>query len=78
MDLSIGAQVRLAGYVYDYMRIFDEGLAKALASSMTTHTPEALSRAVAVLAEAGCDEVFLVPSTADPVELDRTREALGL
>lgn len=26
---------------------------------------------------AGVDEVFLVPTTADPAELDRTREALG-
>jgi hypothetical protein len=27
---------------------------------------------------AGAHELFLVPTTADPVELDRTREALAI
>lgn len=76
--LGDGAEDRLRGYAYDYMRIFGEDLAKGVASMMATHTPEAVRAAVDAMATAGCDECFLVPTTVDPVELDRTREALGI
>jgi len=42
------------------------------------HTPAALREAMEAAREAGCDEFFLVPTTADPAELDRTRDALGI
>jgi hypothetical protein len=42
------------------------------------HTPEALRQAIDTAREVGCDEFFLVPTTADPSELGRTRDALGL
>jgi hypothetical protein len=45
---------------------------------LTMSTPSALAEAVATLEEVGCDELFLVPTTADVTELDRTREALGI
>ena len=76
--LGARAKDQLAGYVYDYLRIFDEGYAKIAADQALCFTPEALRRHVEAAAEAGCDEFFLVPTTADPDELDRTREALGL
>jgi hypothetical protein len=41
------------------------------------HSPAALREAIEVAQAVGCDEFFLVPTTADPHELDRTREALG-
>ena len=41
-------------------------------------SPAALADAVAGAEAAGCDELFLVPTTADVTELDRTREALGV
>jgi alkanesulfonate monooxygenase SsuD/methylene tetrahydromethanopterin reductase-like flavin-dependent oxidoreductase (luciferase family) len=76
--LGDGAEDRLRGYAYDYMRIFGEDLAKGVASMMATHTPDAVRAAVDAMASAGCDECFLVPTTVDPDELDRTREALGI
>ncbi|MCD9622962.1 LLM class flavin-dependent oxidoreductase [Rhabdothermincola salaria] len=76
--LGDGAADRLQSYCYDYMRIFDEGLARSMAEAMTCHTPEALRAAVDTCADLGCDELFLVPTTVDVTELDRTREALGL
>ena len=76
--LGDGAEDRLRGYAYDYMRIFGQDLAKGVASMMATHTPEAVRAAVDAMADAGCDECFLVPTTVDPDELDRTREALGI
>lgn len=76
--LGDGAEERLAGYCFDYMRIFDEGLARSMADAMTCHTPEALRAAVDTCAQMGCDELFLVPTTTDVTELDRTRDALGI
>lgn len=76
--LGPNAKDQLAGYIYDYMKIFDEGYAKHVASQAPVHTPAALREAMDAAREAGCDEFFLVPTSADPSELDRTREALGI
>lgn len=76
--LGDGASERLSGYCFDYMRIFDEGFARSMAETVTCNTPEALRDAVDTCAELGCDELFLVPTTVDATELDRTRDALGL
>jgi alkanesulfonate monooxygenase SsuD/methylene tetrahydromethanopterin reductase-like flavin-dependent oxidoreductase (luciferase family) len=72
------ARDRLRAYAYEYLKIFDDGYARMAADQATCHTPEALREAVAAAAEVGCDELFLVPTTADPAELARTREALGI
>jgi len=76
--LGPDAKGQLSDYVYDYMKIFDANFARELASSAAVHTPTALREAMEAAREAGCDEFFLVPTTADPAELDRTRDALGL
>jgi alkanesulfonate monooxygenase SsuD/methylene tetrahydromethanopterin reductase-like flavin-dependent oxidoreductase (luciferase family) len=76
--LGDGAADRLSGYCFDYMRIFDEGLARSMAETVTCNSPDALRAAVDTCAELGCDELFLVPTTVDVTELDRTRDALGL
>lgn len=76
--LGDNAGDRLGSYIYDYLRIFDEGLARQMAATAPVHSPGALREAVEGARQAGCDEFFLVPTTADPAELDRTREALGV
>jgi alkanesulfonate monooxygenase SsuD/methylene tetrahydromethanopterin reductase-like flavin-dependent oxidoreductase (luciferase family) len=76
--LGPDAKSQLGEYVFNYMRIFDEGYARHLAETAPVHTPAALREAMDAAREAGCDEFFLVPTTADPAELDRTREALGI
>ena len=53
-------------------------MAKHVAESAPVHSPEALRDAMDAAADAGCDEFFLVPTTADPDELARTRDALGM
>ncbi|MEX2253936.1 MAG: LLM class flavin-dependent oxidoreductase [Acidimicrobiia bacterium] len=75
--LGDGALERVQGYAYDYLRIFGDDMARAMADGATTATPEALRSAIDTLAAAGCDELFLVPTTADPAELARTRDELG-
>ena len=62
----------------DYLKVFGEDAGKFGAASVACFTPEALRRAMDGIAAAGADECFLVPTTADPAELDRTRDALGL
>lgn len=76
--LGDDAADRLSGYCYDYMRVFGDDLARHLAKSVTCHNAAALREAVKVLDELGCDELFLVPTTTDVTELDRTRDALGI
>jgi alkanesulfonate monooxygenase SsuD/methylene tetrahydromethanopterin reductase-like flavin-dependent oxidoreductase (luciferase family) len=69
---------QLRMYVYDYLRIFDDEWARTAAASATCASPNELRRAVTDAAAAGCDELFLVPTTTDPAELARTRDALGV
>jgi alkanesulfonate monooxygenase SsuD/methylene tetrahydromethanopterin reductase-like flavin-dependent oxidoreductase (luciferase family) len=76
--LGPDAEQQLRGYVFDYLRIFDEGYARHVSETAPVHSAAALREAVDGAAEAGCDELFLVPTTADPAELDRTRDALGI
>ena len=49
-----------------------------MAGACTASTPEALRENMAAAEAAGCDEMFLVPTTTDVTELDRTRDALGI
>jgi hypothetical protein len=60
------------------MRIFGEELAGVMAGMLGTNTAASLKQSVDILADLGCDELFLVPTTADVTELDRTRDALGI
>jgi alkanesulfonate monooxygenase SsuD/methylene tetrahydromethanopterin reductase-like flavin-dependent oxidoreductase (luciferase family) len=76
--LGDGAAERLHDYAYTYLEIFGPQMAGAMADAAFASSPEALQRAVDAAAEAGCDEIFLVPTTTDVTELDRTREALSL
>jgi len=76
--LGDGATDRLHAYVFDYMRLMGDDLARAFAGSATCTTAGELVRSVRAAEDAGCDELFLVPTTADVTELARTRDALGL
>jgi alkanesulfonate monooxygenase SsuD/methylene tetrahydromethanopterin reductase-like flavin-dependent oxidoreductase (luciferase family) len=76
--LGPDSRERLGDYIYRYMKIFDDGFARQLAESAPVHSAGALRHAMDEARAAGCDEFFLVPTTADPVELDRAREALDI
>ena len=75
--LGPGAQDRLRAYAYEYMKVFGDDVARWSADNVACSSPESLRKAVDNARDAGADEFFLVPTTADPAELDRTREALG-
>jgi alkanesulfonate monooxygenase SsuD/methylene tetrahydromethanopterin reductase-like flavin-dependent oxidoreductase (luciferase family) len=74
--LGPGAEERLKGYVHDYIRIGGERAANAMAGMQKIHSDDAFRAALDRLEAAGCDECFLVPSSVDPAELDRTSELL--
>ena len=76
--LGDDAETRLRRYAYDYLRIFGEDAGKYGAQGVACFTPDALRRAVDNIRAAGADELFLVPTTTDPKELDRTRDALNI
>jgi alkanesulfonate monooxygenase SsuD/methylene tetrahydromethanopterin reductase-like flavin-dependent oxidoreductase (luciferase family) len=76
--LGDGAEDRLRGYAFDYLKIFGDDAGTYGANAVACYTPEALRRAVDNIAAAGADELFLVPTSVDPDELSRTRDALGI
>lgn len=67
---------KLRSYVHDYLAIFGEAPARAMAKGMHRDTPDAVQEALDGLEAAGCDEVFLVPATAERAEVDRLAEIL--
>ena len=76
--LGDGAAERLHAYAHAYMMIMGPEVAGFMADLCTAHSPEALQRNMQAAEAAGCDEMFLVPTTTDVTELDRTRAALGI
>ena len=64
-------------YIFDYLRVFGEAPARALAANGGVDSVERFRDTVAAIEEAGCDELILVPVRSDPRELDRTNEALA-
>ena len=75
--LGPGAEPRLRSYVFDYLRIIGEPGARAVAAAQRVHTVDAFHASLDAIEAQGCDELFLVPSSADPEELERTCEALA-
>jgi len=75
--LGPDAEGRLRQYARDYMRVFGDATGDWAAGAVACFTADALRAAVDAAAAAGADEFFLVPTTADPAELDRTVAALA-
>ncbi len=71
------AQAKLQQYVYDYTRIFGDAPARAMATQMTRATPDSVRAAIDDMQALGCDELFLVPATAEIAEVERAAEILA-
>ena len=70
------SQQKLHDYVYDYLSIFGDKAARAMASGVNRSTPDAVRAAIDDLEAAGCEELFLVPATAEIAEVERVAEIL--
>ena len=75
--LGPDAEHQLRSYAYDYLKIFGDAIGEGAASMATCFGADALRQAVTNARDAGADEYFLVPTTADPDELARTVDVLG-
>jgi alkanesulfonate monooxygenase SsuD/methylene tetrahydromethanopterin reductase-like flavin-dependent oxidoreductase (luciferase family) len=75
-SLADDADARLERYVYDYLKVLGEGPAKAVSSSMSLSSPDAVKAALDAIEALGCDELYLVPATADLSEIERISELL--
>ncbi len=75
--LTEDAETRLKTYVYDYLKIIDDGVARAVAETMKCFTPEAIGAALDAIEAEGCDECFLVPASLDPGEIGRAAELVA-
>lgn len=63
-------------YLRRYYAYFGPGVARVL--DHVVRTPEAVRDLVATYRAAGCDELFLFPTSADPREVDLLADAVGL
>ena len=70
------ARGQLDGYLHRYLEFMGEEAARKLAPTVTTTSPRALRDAARMVADLGADELILVPTTADPDELDRVADVL--
>jgi alkanesulfonate monooxygenase SsuD/methylene tetrahydromethanopterin reductase-like flavin-dependent oxidoreductase (luciferase family) len=71
------AQERLVRFAYEYLAVFGDRVARAMAEALDVSTPDRLRQAIADAEEAGCDEFILVPGTTDPRCLELTTEVVG-
>jgi alkanesulfonate monooxygenase SsuD/methylene tetrahydromethanopterin reductase-like flavin-dependent oxidoreductase (luciferase family) len=71
------ARDQLDEYLLRYLNFMGEDAARKLAPSVTTTTAQALRDAAKMVADLGCDELVLVPTSADPDEVDRVADLLG-
>lgn len=72
--LAEDADARLKKYVYDYLKIAGDEIGKMIADTMYTSNEDAVRRALDGIEAEGCDECFLVPATAELVEVERLAE----
>lgn len=75
--LAPNGQEKLRRYVYEYLKIAGDDLARAVAAVMTRHNAVGVRAALDNMQAAGCQEVFLVPATAELAEIDRLEEILA-
>jgi len=75
--LADNGQRKLYDYVYEYLAIAGPEIATMMAESVHRSTPDAVLEALDNAEAAGCEEVFLVPATAELSEIDRLADLLA-
>jgi len=75
--LAADGQQKLYDYVYEYLAIAGAEIATMMAESVHRSTADAVREALDNAEAAGCEELFLVPATAELCEIDRLCEVLA-
>ena len=76
-SLANNAEAALSDYVFDYLKTFGEEDARNIAKTMTMHDPIAIKDGLDAIEALGCDEIQLVPASADIAEVDRLANMLA-
>src|SRR5262249_5157048 len=71
------AAARLHGHAYEYLSNYGDRAASAMAGLCRLSDAGVIRETLQALAETGCDEVVLVPTTDDVTELDRLLAAIA-
>lgn len=74
--LAEDGQRKLYDYVYDYLAIAGPEIATMMAQSVHRSSADAVAEALDNAEGAGCEELFLVPATADIAEVERVAEII--
>lgn len=76
-SLADDAEARLRDYVYRYLRVMGEDVARGVAKTMSRASPDAVRESIDAYAELGVDQIVLVPATADLREVDATSDLIA-
>ena len=76
-SMAENSDAKLKSYVYDYLKIIDDGMARAIAETMKCHNAEAIGEALDAIEAEGCDECFLVPATLETVEVEKAAQLIA-
>ena len=74
--LADEGQQKLYDYVYDYLAIAGPEIATMMAESVNRSTPDRVRQALDNAEAAGCEELFMVPVTADLSEVERLADII--
>lgn len=75
--LADDGQQKLYDYVYEYLAIAGPEIAKMMAESVSRSSAASVTQALDNAEAAGCEELMLVPATAELTEIDRLIELLN-
>jgi len=75
--LTENGQQKLYDYVYDYLAIAGPEIATMMAQSVNRSSTDAVAEALDNAEAAGCEELFMVPVTAELDEIDKLCEILA-
>ncbi|MEM1113126.1 MAG: LLM class flavin-dependent oxidoreductase [Pseudomonadota bacterium] len=76
-SLADDGQRKLYDYCYEYLAIAGPEIAKMMAESVHRSNAEAVLEALDNAEAAGCEELFMVPATAEMSELDRLADLIA-
>jgi alkanesulfonate monooxygenase SsuD/methylene tetrahydromethanopterin reductase-like flavin-dependent oxidoreductase (luciferase family) len=76
-SLCDDAEAQLRRYVFDYLRIAGDEVARQVAGSMTRFTPEVVLQTMRAMQATGVDELYMVPASADVAEVERLAELVA-
>jgi hypothetical protein len=76
--LGEDAEQTVKGYVAAYLDVFGSEIGELAASVQRGYDAGVMREAVDAATAAGCDELFLVPTSTDVRQVDLAVEALGL